>query len=153
MSHPIDFIDLTVDSPVNNALRLKNINVDNAPSWVRKTSLRRSRRTRQDPVTEVPDNDSWNSRRSVEIIDLDKIKSPDENTEIHNNNKCEEKKLITALSCPICYEELSSDIKPMSTPCGHIFCHNCLLEAIRISKRCPICKKSVKFPRCTRLHF
>nr|XP_033339888.1 E3 ubiquitin-protein ligase RNF4-like [Megalopta genalis] len=153
MSHPIDYIDLTIDSPVNNALRTRNINIDDKSGKRRIRKSQRNHIMRQDSVIQVPVDNPPNNTQSEEIIDLDKIKSTDENIGIRNNSKCEERKVLAALSCPICYEDLSSDNRPMSTPCGHIFCQNCLTQAIQISKRCPICKKLVKLQRCTRLHF
>lgn len=44
-------------------------------------------------------------------------------------------------TCAVCLEDLKADLRPVSTYCGHLFCLNCLLKSIRISGKCPLCKK------------
>jgi Zinc finger, C3HC4 type (RING finger) len=41
------------------------------------------------------------------------------------------------LDCPLCLRLLH---KPTTTPCGHSFCRNCLLQAARFQARCPLCR-------------
>lgn len=55
------------------------------------------------------------------------------------------------LTCPICFEPLSSKLKPTTTRCGHIFCAECLVAFLRTSKKCPTCKANVTLRSCTRL--
>ena len=49
-------------------------------------------------------------------------------------------------SCPICLEMVDS---PSITPCGHIFCHDCILEHINEVKFtgregfCPMCRVTI----------
>ena len=40
--------------------------------------------------------------------------------------------------CPIC---LDSMVKPQTIKCGHVFCQDCLSQALRILNVCPICKE------------
>lgn len=48
----------------------------------------------------------------------------------------------TKLDCPICYEVLvGQNVKV--TPCGHMFCTVCILESLKDSQHCPICRKNI----------
>lgn len=41
--------------------------------------------------------------------------------------------------CPICFDELGQN--PLaSTKCGHVFCLQCLVQALCTEKRCPKCR-------------
>lgn len=44
-------------------------------------------------------------------------------------------------ACAVCLEDLKGHLKPVSTNCGHLFCLNCLQQAIRVSGKCPLCNK------------
>ncbi|XP_018407707.1 PREDICTED: E3 ubiquitin-protein ligase RNF4-like [Cyphomyrmex costatus] len=57
------------------------------------------------------------------------------------------------LTCPICFEVLSSKLKPYTTRCGHLFCSECLQTFLRTAKKCPTCKATVALRSCTRLYF
>ncbi|XP_012525149.1 E3 ubiquitin-protein ligase RNF4 isoform X2 [Monomorium pharaonis] len=57
------------------------------------------------------------------------------------------------LTCPICFESLSSDRKPLTTRCGHVFCTECLQTNFHTSKKCPTCKSTITLKSCTRLYF
>lgn len=47
--------------------------------------------------------------------------------------------------CPICFDELGQN--PIaSTKCGHVFCLQCLQQALTIEKRCPKCRRVLKGP-------
>jgi len=41
--------------------------------------------------------------------------------------------------CPLCFE---GDRGLCSVPCGHVFCTGCIHEALRVDKRCPLCRRS-----------
>ncbi|KAH8489952.1 hypothetical protein Peur_058667 [Populus x canadensis] len=43
-------------------------------------------------------------------------------------------------NCPICLCPL---VEEMSTKCGHIFCKNCIADAIKRQAKCPTCRKRV----------
>jgi SNF2 family DNA or RNA helicase len=43
-------------------------------------------------------------------------------------------------NCIICYENME---KPILTPCGHLFCYNCIQTCLKIKPECPICKHNV----------
>lgn len=50
--------------------------------------------------------------------------------------------------CPICLEVIEPDKpdsqrKMASTNCGHIFCFDCIKDAIKVSKQCPKCRKKL----------
>lgn len=57
------------------------------------------------------------------------------------------------LTCPVCLENLSNKRKPTSTKCGHIFCAKCIEQAIKATKKCPMCQLTVEWSNCTRLYF
>lgn len=48
--------------------------------------------------------------------------------------------------CGICMEPMGgSQGRPMASgPCGHVYCHECLLEAVRAQKKCPTCRKTLQ---------
>ena len=45
--------------------------------------------------------------------------------------------LSKAFMCPIC---LCSFTDPQSTPCGHIFCKECIMNALNNGSFCPLCR-------------
>ena len=45
-----------------------------------------------------------------------------------------------ALQCGVCLEVMT---KPVSTPCGHNFCANCLRHAMICAPRCPLCREQL----------
>lgn len=47
------------------------------------------------------------------------------------------------LKCSICLCNPSVNTRLDSTVCGHIFCHACLSQALKVSKRCPTCRHSL----------
>jgi len=58
--------------------------------------------------------------------------------------------LVKALKCPICQFPIK-DIS--STKCGHLFCQNCLEQAVRLYKKCPTCRKHVFLKDIHRIFF
>jgi SNF2 family DNA or RNA helicase len=44
-------------------------------------------------------------------------------------------------NCIICYELMT---EPTMTPCGHMFCKNCIQLCLNSKKECPICKHEIK---------
>lgn len=47
------------------------------------------------------------------------------------------------MECPICFKCIVSQ-KLAGTPCGHIFCFECIKEAITGRAVCPSCNKAVQ---------
>ena len=44
-------------------------------------------------------------------------------------------------NCIICFDKMEN---PALTPCGHLFCHDCLKMCIQSKPLCPVCKASLK---------
>ncbi len=43
-------------------------------------------------------------------------------------------------NCIICYDNMN---KPILTPCGHMFCNNCIQTCLKIKPECPMCKHHI----------
>ncbi|XP_056633289.1 peroxisome biogenesis factor 10-like [Diorhabda sublineata] len=48
---------------------------------------------------------------------------------------------VSKRGCILCGENIKS---ACSTPCGHIFCWNCIYEGLQYQKNCPICREEIK---------
>ncbi len=56
--------------------------------------------------------------------------------------------------CPICQHTVGESKSPLaSTACGHLYCMKCIRKAVRISKRCPTCRKQLRLRDIHRLYF
>jgi hypothetical protein len=57
----------------------------------------------------------------------------------------------SGIKCVICMDVIG--VKNMaSTVCGHVFCHECIAEALKTSKKCPTCRKSLRATQVHRLY-
>nr|NP_001246302.1 uncharacterized protein Dmel_CG43058 [Drosophila melanogaster]AFH08056.1 uncharacterized protein Dmel_CG43058 [Drosophila melanogaster] len=52
--------------------------------------------------------------------------------------------------CPICMENVRRR-QPAATPCGHVFCYDCIQKAIGDYKKCPMCNKKIMYKQLTRI--
>ncbi|CAH0552080.1 unnamed protein product [Brassicogethes aeneus] len=52
--------------------------------------------------------------------------------------------LVSTKYCPLCTENLKS---ASATPCGHIFCWNCIYDCLSYQKNCPICREEIGHSR------
>ncbi|KAJ8931509.1 hypothetical protein NQ314_015582 [Rhamnusium bicolor] len=48
--------------------------------------------------------------------------------------------IVSKKICVLCAEHTKS---PCATPCGHIFCWNCIYDSLSYQKSCPICRENV----------
>ncbi|KAF9974542.1 hypothetical protein BGZ73_002025 [Actinomortierella ambigua] len=46
----------------------------------------------------------------------------------------------TSLQCTICYEYFTD---PVSSPCGHTFCRDCIRQAMEVNPGCPLCRTAI----------
>ena len=53
------------------------------------------------------------------------------------------------LSCPICCETMTA---PLVTPCGHTFCHGCVMQWVARKKTCPLCNAGITASTLTKNH-
>lgn len=53
--------------------------------------------------------------------------------------------------CHICLEELRRSLA--AAPCGHVFHHHCVLQALQVHAQCPICRRSVRDRDLVSLYF
>lgn len=44
---------------------------------------------------------------------------------------------ISDFECPLCFQVY---LQPVTTPCGHVFCKQCLFRAFQHSSSCPLCR-------------
>jgi len=50
---------------------------------------------------------------------------------------------VADFECSLCFRLLC---KPISTHCGHTYCKNCLMAALRYSPFCPLCRSKLEHP-------
>lgn len=50
--------------------------------------------------------------------------------------------LDMSTECPICFTRFT---QATATPCGHTFCHNCLVRSLDHRRLCPFCRDSLEF--------
>ncbi|CAG9769429.1 unnamed protein product [Ceutorhynchus assimilis] len=51
---------------------------------------------------------------------------------------------IEAPSCPVCLDQYDAGPRQaMTTLCGHVFCKTCITNVVRVSKKCPTCRKGL----------
>ncbi|XP_011872960.1 PREDICTED: E3 ubiquitin-protein ligase RNF4-like isoform X1 [Vollenhovia emeryi] len=160
----IDVIDLTKDSPSGSVrsrrLRQRNAEGANAEDSSRNTANSLSHHRGADPpivlgsvwdiptFVEIPKRKKRTRTANLnETLTLDTTKDDKEYYTVQSDNREQ-----IPLTCPICLEPLTSQLKPITTRCGHLFCGECLESVIRISKKCPTCKTSITLKSSTRLY-
>ncbi|POM67543.1 Hypothetical protein PHPALM_16440 [Phytophthora palmivora] len=53
--------------------------------------------------------------------------------------------------CHICLEELRRDL--VAAPCGHVFHHICIIQALQVNTQCPICRRQTRDADLITLYF
>lgn len=51
--------------------------------------------------------------------------------------------------CPVCFETVAGR-HPIVTPCGHVFCMECLRRSLQHNSNCPLCRNEIN--RITRIY-
>ncbi|XP_055847837.1 E3 ubiquitin-protein ligase RNF4-like [Episyrphus balteatus] len=59
---------------------------------------------------------------------------------------------LPALTCAVCMESVLNR-QPASTSCGHIFCQGCIMQAIRLTSKCPLCNTKLNRTKVHRVYF
>lgn len=105
----------------------------------------------EDPSDRSSDDDD------IQIIELN---TATQNILAQGPPKQEATKSFNQLQCPICFDDVS---QAMVTPCGHIFCLECIQKSISSSAArgqtggrlgtglCPLCRKLIHFKDTTLL--
>jgi len=75
---------------------------------------------------------SLSSSTSSESSSSESSSSTPSVTSQHNHQQ------LGQLECPVCLEKMN---KVTATTCGHIFCLECIKQAINTNSRCPLCKR------------
>ncbi|GAB9473529.1 hypothetical protein Gpo141_00010679 [Globisporangium polare] len=58
---------------------------------------------------------------------------------------------VKSQECHICLEELRQDL--VACPCGHVFHHACILQALQVNTQCPICRRFAAESHLINLYF
>ena len=74
------------------------------------------------------------SESSFMLKMLEKINTVEEKAEKQENPD---------IICVICFSEIDNNMNSMLTPCGHIYCEECILTAIKYKAECPTCKMKI----------
>merc|ERR1712146_257474 len=45
------------------------------------------------------------------------------------------------LKCPVCTEVFDDPVFCGGRPCQHVFCHECIVQALERSEQCPVCRE------------
>jgi hypothetical protein len=144
MPNEIETVDLCTQSPVINE-RARRI----VPS--------RARRNNQ-TVGASENVETIDLCTQAPIVDLTMLEAPPSRnnlqntagpqTSSHNNNRttpyAKPSKEPRGTRCPICFSSAKNH-EPVATPCGHIYCKNCITTTLksRVEKKCPMCKEEL----------
>lgn len=116
-------------------------------------SNRRRRRARSNQANRRTSQNSIN--RSVDVVEVSMTEPPSLSPVVsaaqprppapEPNHDETRTGRVADIICPICYDALGN--RPaISTSCGHVYCAECLLQALRVTKKCPVCKRGLTRP-------
>ncbi|BBM96948.1 peroxin-10 [Marchantia polymorpha subsp. ruderalis] len=80
--------------------------------------------------------------RGIAVIDEDGGKLDDKGTN-RQSSRWADAEAPGSSKCPLC---LSARQHPTATPCGHVFCWNCVAEWCNEKPECPLCRAPVTHP-------
>lgn len=120
---------------------------------------RTNRRTRRQPVTvvdvEVHATHEGNKRQRVAAV-INISPETGEGSSLQSNKVLKTSKEPAKVppkepifTCPVCWNKLE---EPATTMCGHIFCTNCIKQAIQFQKKCPTCRKHLMMNNFHRIY-
>ncbi|KAL5201561.1 hypothetical protein ABZP36_035915 [Zizania latifolia] len=145
-------------APTSTGARTSPIDVEALDDEVQVVSAsqvpppRRNQRTRRRPVAvvdlEVDASQEGNKRQRVTPVIHRISPEREEGSSLQSNNAVKTTKEPAKVApkepvftCPVCLSKLE---EPSTTTCGHIFCTKCIKQAIKIHKKCPTCRKSLR---------
>lgn len=70
-------------------------------------------------------------------IKMEHAKTPGSNTTNRSSNRLQ---VESTRKCILCLE---NRLDLTTTPCGHLFCWNCILDWIKFKKNCPVCREAI----------
>lgn len=147
--HDSNVVDLTSESPADSSIDSSPVIVcvnriyrgdpiSQFPScrFAQPSMLNRPLFNADDEIQEVVDSDTTSEQNSgVVIASTSSIDDPAATTT--------EKKIC----CPICWDDDKTikrrKRKLMSTTCGHVFCDQCIRNAVQMQNKCPTCRKKL----------
>ncbi|SCN60397.1 RING zinc finger protein, putative [Plasmodium chabaudi adami] len=88
------------------------------------------------------DAKEYDENNGDEFVKKQNTNNNNNNSNKHSdhNNKDNEKQISSDLECVICMKLL---IMPVTIPCGHNFCRDCLEKAKEYNDTCPLCRSSM----------
>ena len=80
--------------------------------------------------------------RSMQNSEANPQEDSTRKSSLENNIGNQEHHDTRVLNCSLCFGEMEH---VTSTPCGHLFCWNCIQSSLRVKQVCPECREPVSF--------
>ncbi|KAL6260577.1 E3 ubiquitin-protein ligase RNF4-like [Pogonomyrmex barbatus] len=150
----IDVIDLTKESPRTNRPSRSQRRINNESTTYNINENQHFRRPLSPIILGNTNNEMKKPKKKKSRATLDEVLTVDDTNDENKTYYTVESDngKPVPLMCPICFESLSSNLKPITTRCGHLFCTECLETFIQTTKKCPTCKGPITLKSCTRLY-
>jgi len=81
---------------------------------------------------------------------------PPRSASTNSTDKEDDEKDGTVKVCEICFASFAElkecGVQIVTTPCGHLYCRECILGALSVKPECPHCRSEVREQNLTRLY-